>query len=167
MYNRNLNDFIKEFMNDDFFGRSYEINIPKIRTNNLKRRDYSDNTTPTNVYEDEWSYRYELSTPGFTKKDLTSFGSFLIMGLIGIIIASIVNIFMQSSALEFAISVIGVFVFLGLAAYDTQRAKNMYYQVASADSATIQKSAIMNALSLYMDFINLFLMLLRLFGERR
>ena len=71
MYNRNLNDFIKEFMNDDFFGRSYEINIPKIRTNNLKRRDYSDNTTPTNVYEDEWSYRYELSTPGFTKKDLT------------------------------------------------------------------------------------------------
>ncbi len=102
-----------------------------------------------------------------TKKDLTSFGSFLIMGLIGIIIASIVNIFMQSSALEFAISVIGVFVFLGLVAYDTQRAKNMYYQVASADSATIQKSAIMNALSLYMDFINLFLMLLRLFGERR
>jgi len=89
------------------------------------------------------------------------------LGLIGIIIASIVNIFMQSSALEFAISVIGVFVFLGLAAYDTQRAKNMYYQVASADSATIQKSAIMNALSLYMDFINLFLMLLRLFGERR
>ena len=71
MYNRNLNDFIKEFMNDDFFGRSYEISIPKIRTNNLKRRDYSDNTTPTNVYEDEWSYRYELSTPGFTKKDLT------------------------------------------------------------------------------------------------
>lgn len=71
MYNRNLNDFIKEFMNDDFFGRSYEISIPKIKTNNLKRRDYSDNTTPTNVYEDEWSYRYELSTPGFTKKDLT------------------------------------------------------------------------------------------------
>tara|TARA_B100001175_G_C19386496_1_gene579215 strand:- start:457 stop:915 length:459 start_codon:yes stop_codon:yes gene_type:complete len=71
MYNRNLNDFIKEFMNDDFFGRSYEISIPKIRTNNLKTKDYSDNTPSTNVYEDEWSYRYELSTPGFTKKDLT------------------------------------------------------------------------------------------------
>jgi len=102
-----------------------------------------------------------------TKRDLTNFGSFLIMGLIGIIIASIVNIFMQSSALHFAISILGVIIFTGLAAYDTQKAKNMYYQVASSDAATIQKAAIMCALSLYMDFINLFIMLLRLIGERR
>jgi FtsH-binding integral membrane protein len=102
-----------------------------------------------------------------TKKDLTSFGSFLMMGLFGLIIASIINIFMQSSALHFAISILGVIIFTGLAAYDTQKAKNMYYQVASSDAASIQKTAIMCALSLYMDFINLFIMLLRLIGERR
>jgi FtsH-binding integral membrane protein len=102
-----------------------------------------------------------------TKKDLTSFGSFLFMGFIGIFIAYIVNIFMQSGALYFAISILGVIIFTGLAAYDTQKAKNMYYQVSSSDSATIQKTAIMSALSLYMDFINLFIMLLRLIGERR
>jgi len=102
-----------------------------------------------------------------TKKDLTGWGSFLMMGLIGVIIASIVNSFMQSSALDFAISIIGVIVFTGLTAYDTQKAKNMYYQVASGDSSTIQKVAVMSALSLYMNFINLFIMLLRLFGDRR
>ena len=71
MYNRNLNEFLREFMNEDFFGRSYEFSLPRIKTNNLNRKDYTDNTPSTNVYEDEWSYRYELSTPGFTKKDLT------------------------------------------------------------------------------------------------
>ena len=71
MNNRSLNEFLRELMNDYLFGRSYEISLPRIRTNNLKTKDYSDNTPSTNVYEDEWSYRYELSTPGFTKKDLT------------------------------------------------------------------------------------------------
>lgn len=102
-----------------------------------------------------------------TKKDLTSLGSFCMMGLIGIVIASLVNLFLQSSALEFVISIIGVFVFIGLTAYDTQKGKNMYYQVASSNSEIIQKTAITFALSLYMDFINLFIMLLRLFGDRR
>ena len=108
-----------------------------------------------------------MSLYGYTtKKDLTNWGSFLMMGLIGIIIASIVNIFMKSSALEFAISLIGVVVFVGLTAYDTQRIKNTYYQLAG-NAQALQKAAIMGALSLYMDFINLFLMLLRLFGDRR
>lgn len=103
-----------------------------------------------------------------TKKDLSSWGSFLLMGLIGLIIASIVNIFLQSSAMDFAISFIGVIVFTGLTAYDTQKIKNIYYNIANnSDAATIQKFAIMGALNLYIDFINLFLMLLRFFGERR
>jgi uncharacterized protein len=100
-----------------------------------------------------------------TKRDLSGFGSFLMMGLIGIIIASVVNIFLASSALHFAISVIGVLVFVGLTAYDTQRIKSDY--AAHYDDATIGKLAIMGALNLYMDFINLFLMLLRLFGGNR
>ena len=107
-----------------------------------------------------------MSLYGYTtKRDLTGLGSFMFMGLIGIIIASIVNMFLQSSAMHFVISVIGVLVFIGLTAYDTQKIKNLYSEVDSADTAT--KKAIMGALTLYLDFINLFLMLLRLFGERR
>ena len=100
-----------------------------------------------------------------TKRDLTGMGSFLIMGLIGIIIASIVNIFLASSALGFAISIIGVLVFTGLTAYDTQKIKEMYS--VSDDGTVAGRKAIMGALSLYLDFINLFLMLLRLFGQSR
>ena len=100
-----------------------------------------------------------------TKRDLTKFGSFLIMGLIGIIIASIVNIFLQSSAMQFVISCVGVLVFVGLTAYDTQRIKSTYYQVAG--TAFAGKAAIMGALTLYLDFINLFIMLMQLFGQRR
>ena len=107
-----------------------------------------------------------MSIYGYTtKRDLTKLGSFLMMGLIGIIIASIVNIFMKSTMMYFVISIIGVLVFVGLTAYDTQKIKNMYY---AADSETQSgKKAIMGALRLYLDFINLFIMLLRLFGQRR
>jgi FtsH-binding integral membrane protein len=87
------------------------------------------------------------------------------MGLIGIIIAMVVNIFLQSPALYFAISVIGVLVFVGLTAYDTQKIKEMYAE--SDDTETLGKKAIMGALRLYLDFINLFIMLLHLFGQRR
>lgn len=106
-----------------------------------------------------------LSLWGYTtKKDLSGWGSFLIMGLIGIIIASIVNIFLASSAMQFAISVIGVLVFAGLTAYDTQRIKEMY---SVHDDGTVSgRKAIMGALRLYLDFINLFIMLLSLFGSR-
>jgi FtsH-binding integral membrane protein len=100
-----------------------------------------------------------------TQKDLTRWGSFLIMGLFGIIIAGVVNIFLKSSAVQFATSVIGVIVFVGLTAYDTQKIKQMYYMADSRD--TLGKIVVMGALSLYLDFINLFLMLLRLFGGRR
>lgn len=99
-----------------------------------------------------------------TKRDLTGWGSFLFMGLIGIIIASVVNMFMASSALHFAISVIGVLIFTGLTAYDTQKIKEMYYE--GDEDGTATKKAVMGALRLYLDFINLFLMLLRLFGNR-
>jgi len=107
-----------------------------------------------------------MSIYGYTtKRDLTKLGGFLFMGLIGIIIASIVNIFVGSSALQFAISVIGVLVFVGLTAYDTQNIKNMYY---AGDSESIgSKKALMGALKLYLDFINLFILLLQLFGQRR
>lgn len=108
-----------------------------------------------------------MSLYGYTtKKDLTGMGSFLMMGLIGIIIASLVNIFLKSSALDFALSVIGVFIFIGLTAYDTQKIKQLYFQ-ASGNSESVAKLAVVGALNLYMDFINLFLMLLRLFGDRR
>jgi hypothetical protein len=100
-----------------------------------------------------------------TKKDLSGWGSFLFMGLIGIIIASVVNIFLASSALHFAISVIGVLIFVGLTAYDTQKIRNNYLEADGHEVAT--KKAVMGALTLYLDFINLMLMLLRLFGERR
>lgn len=106
-----------------------------------------------------------LSLWGYTtKKDLSGWGSFLFMGLIGIIIASIVNIFVGSSALQFAVSVIGVLVFAGLTAYDTQQIKEEYY--AGNDEATAGRNAIMGALRLYLDFLNMFLMLLSLFGNR-
>ncbi len=106
-----------------------------------------------------------LSLYGYTtKRDLSGMGSFLIMGLFGIVIASIVNIFMGSTALQFAISVIGVLVFSGLTAYDTQRIKEMYNELDGSDVAG--KKAIMGALALYLDFINLFIMLLQLFGNR-
>jgi len=107
-----------------------------------------------------------MSLYGYTtKRDLTGFGSFLFMGLIGIIIASLVNIFLHSSALAFGISIIGVLIFVGLTAYDTQKIKLSYS--ASYSGEVLAKGAIMGALSLYLDFINLFLMLLRLFGNQR
>ena len=103
-----------------------------------------------------------------TKRDLTSLGGFLFMGLIGIIIASVVNWFVRSSAMSMVVSYIGVFVFVGLTAYDTQKIKNMALaQPAGLDGAVIRKGAILGALSLYLDFINLFLMLLRIFGQSR
>ncbi len=103
-----------------------------------------------------------------TKRDLTSLGGFLIMGLIGIIIASLVNLFIRSSAVSMIVSYIGVFVFVGLTAYDTQKIKNMALtQPAGLDGSVIRKGAILGALSLYLDFINLFLMLLRIFGQSR
>jgi uncharacterized protein len=107
-----------------------------------------------------------LSLYGYTtKRSLSGMGSFLIMGLFGVIIAMIVNIFMQSSALQFVISVIGVLVFAGLTAYDTQRIKEMYF--AGDDAAVMGRKAIMGALALYLDFINMFIMLLQLFGQSR
>ena len=100
-----------------------------------------------------------------TKRDLTGFGSFLMMGLIGIIIASLVGMFWHNSALQWMISIIGVIVFTGLTAYDTQSIKESYY--VGDDGTIAGKKAIMGALRLYLDFINLFIMLLRLLGDRR
>jgi FtsH-binding integral membrane protein len=100
-----------------------------------------------------------------TKRDLTGMGTFLMMGLFGLIIASIVNIIWPSGALGFAISVLGVGIFAGLTAYDTQKIKEQYYEGVDADSST--KMQVMGALSLYLDFINMFLMLLRLIGSTR
>ncbi len=107
-----------------------------------------------------------LSIWGYTtKKDISGWGSFLIMGVIGIIIAAIVNLFLQSSALMFAISSLGVLIFAGLTAYDTQQIKDGYYQI-QGDSVAMAKGAIMGALSLYLDFINMFTSMLSLFGNR-
>ena len=107
-----------------------------------------------------------MSVYGYTtQRDLTQWGSFLFMGLIGIILASVVNLFIGSTAVQFAISVIGVVVFVGLTAYDTQQIKEMYFEYD--DGQIAGKKAVMGALRLYLDFINLFLMLLRLFGDRR
>jgi len=100
-----------------------------------------------------------------TKRDLTGFGSFLFMGLIGLILASLANMFFASGPLQFAISVIGVLIFTGLTAYDSQSIKNMYF--AGDDGETAGKKAIMGALRLYLDFINLFIFLLRFMGNRR
>jgi FtsH-binding integral membrane protein len=107
-----------------------------------------------------------LSLWGYTtQRDLTGMGSFLMMGLFGIVIASLVNIFLASSGLNWIISVVGVIVFAGLTAWDTQKIKEMY---SPMDDGTVAgRKAVMGALSLYLDFINLFLMLLRLFGDRR
>nr|WP_245649077.1 Bax inhibitor-1/YccA family protein [Magnetovibrio blakemorei] len=107
-----------------------------------------------------------MSLYGYTtKRDLSGFGSFLMMGLIGLIIAMVVNIFLQSTALEFVISAAGVLIFVGLTAYDTQKIKAIYNEMDGQD--VMSKKAIMGALTLYLDFINLFLMMLRLFGDRR
>jgi FtsH-binding integral membrane protein len=108
-----------------------------------------------------------LSLVGYTtKKDLTAFGSFLIVGLVGLIIASVVNIFLASSALAFAVNIIGVLIFAGLIAFDTQRLKMTYYQLGG-DQAAMGVATNYGALSLYLDFLNLFLFLLRLMGGRR
>jgi len=108
-----------------------------------------------------------LSLWGYTtKRDLTGMGTFLFMGVVGIVIASIANLFVQSSALSFAISVIGVLVFAGLTAWDTQRLKFMYYQIAG-DARAMAVATTQGALSLYLDFINMFLFILRLMGGRR
>jgi uncharacterized protein len=109
-----------------------------------------------------------LSLWGYTtKKDISGWGSFLIMGVVGLIVASIVNIFLGSPAIAFAVSVLGVLIFAGLTAYDTQKIKNDYLQHAHAmDSEWLQKSAIMGALNLYLDFINLFMFLLSFMGQR-
>ena len=107
-----------------------------------------------------------MSLYGYTtRSDLSNFGSFLLMGLFGIVIASLVNLFIGSNALQFAISIIGVIVFVGLTAYDTQRIKEMYLESDTAEIAG--KKAVLGALALYLDFINLFMMLLQLFGQRR
>ncbi len=106
-----------------------------------------------------------MSLYGYTtNRDLSKFGSFLFMGLIGVILAMIVNIFLASTALQFAISVIGVLVFTGLTAYDSQRIKEEYNELA--DHESMGKLAVMGALSLYLNFINLFVMLMHLFGNR-
>lgn len=102
-----------------------------------------------------------------TKKDLTGWGSFLFMGLIGIIIASIVNIFMASSALDFVISGIGVLIFTGLTAYDTQKLKVMGESAPMDDALAVRRGTILGALTLYLDFINLFLFMLRFLGTSR
>ena len=107
-----------------------------------------------------------MSLYGYTtKRDLSGFGSFLFMGLIGIIIASLVNIWLASSMMQFVISVVGVLVFVGLTAYDTQQIKEMYD--VNDDGTVSGRKAIMGALRLYLDFLNLFIMLLQLFGDRR
>ena len=107
-----------------------------------------------------------LSLWGYTtKRDLSGFGSFLIMGVVGIFVAMLVNMFLRSSALDLAISVLGVLLFAGLTAYDTQRIKSMYFAVQGSSFAG--KSVIMGALQLYLDFINMFMFLLRFMGDRR
>ncbi len=109
-----------------------------------------------------------LSLWGYTtKKDISGWGSFLIMGVIGILVASIINIFLGSPAIAFAVSILGVLIFAGLTAYDTQKIKATYLQHAhTGDQEWLGKAAIMGALSLYLDFINMFMFLLHLFGNR-
>ena len=109
-----------------------------------------------------------LSLYGYTtKRDLSAMGTFLMMGLIGLIVAMVVNIFIASSAMSFAISIIGILIFAGLTAWDTQKIKNTYIQHATAmDEEWLGKAAIMGALSLYLDFINLFMFLLQFMGNR-
>jgi len=107
-----------------------------------------------------------MSLYGYTtKSDLTGMGSFMMMGLIGVILTSLVNMFLHSAGLQFAISILSVGIFVGLTAYDTQKIKAFYY--ASYDQESASKNAVLGALTLYLDFINLFISLLRLFGDRR
>lgn len=107
-----------------------------------------------------------MSLYGYTtKKDLTSMGSFLFMGLIGVIMVSLVNLFLQSSAVDFAISFIGVGIFMGLTAWDTQKLKALYYSTGGGEMG--QKMSLMGAFTLYLDFINMFILMLRFFGDRR
>ena len=101
-----------------------------------------------------------------TKRDLTGFGHFLIMGLIGILLASLANFFFKSPAINFVVSILGVLIFTGLTAWDTQKIKNTYYMIGG-DTAVAGKAAIMGALALYLDFLNIFLFLLRFMGNRR
>jgi FtsH-binding integral membrane protein len=101
-----------------------------------------------------------------TKRDLTGFGSFLFMGLIGVLIAAVANMFFRSPAIDFVVSVLGVLIFTGLTAWDTQKIKNTYYQVGH-DGTLAGKMAVVGALSLYLDFLNIFLFLLRFLGNRR
>ena len=109
-----------------------------------------------------------LSLYGYTtKRDISGWGSFLIMGVIGLIVASVLNIWMASSAMTFAISVIGLLIFAGLTAYDTQKIKNTYIAMASeGQTEWLGKAAIMGALSLYLDFLNMFMFLLHFMGGR-
>ena len=108
-----------------------------------------------------------LSLYGYTtKKDLSGMGTFLMMGVIGLIVASIINIFLQSSAMQFAISTIGVLIFAGLTAFDTQNIKNTYIALANSDRDFLGKSAIMGALQLYLNFLNMFMFLLQFMGNR-
>ncbi|SEI86176.1 hypothetical protein SAMN05518849_1011143 [Sphingobium sp. AP50] len=107
-----------------------------------------------------------LSLWGYTtKKDLSGFGTFLIMGVVGLFVASLINLFFQSGLMSLVISALGVLIFAGLTAYDTQKIKGIYAQVAGTDM--MGKSVVMGALNLYLDFINMFMFLLRLFGDRR
>jgi uncharacterized protein len=108
-----------------------------------------------------------MSLYGYTtKRDLTGFGNFLFMGLIGILLASLANFFFKSPAINFVVSILGVVIFTGLTAWDTQKIKNTYYMVGG-DTAVAGKAAIMGALALYLDFLNIFLFLLRFMGNRR
>lgn len=108
-----------------------------------------------------------MSLYGYTtQKDLTSFGSFLLMGLMGLLVTSIINMFIGSSALHFISSFVGLFIFIGLVAFHTQDIKNTYFQVSS-NQITMHKGSIMAALTLYLDFISIFLRLLQFFGERK
>ena len=107
-----------------------------------------------------------LSLFGYTtKKDLSGFGTFLIMGVVGLLVAMLINIFLQSSVMQLAISGIGVLLFAGLTAYDTQKIKSLYFQVRGSDF--VGKSVVMGALTLYLDFVNMFTFLLQFMGDRR
>ena len=107
-----------------------------------------------------------LSLYGYTtKRDLSGFGTFMVMGVVGLLIAMLINIFLQSSALQLVISFLGVLLFAGLTAYDTQRIKSLYFHVAGTDM--VGKTVVMGALSLYLDFINMFMFLLQFMGNRR
>lgn len=108
-----------------------------------------------------------LSLYGYTtKRDLSAFGTFLMMGVVGLIVAMLINLFLRSDAMTFVISMLGVLIFAGLTAYDTQRIKNTYIQLAQSGDDSLAKSAVMGALQLYLDFLNLFMFLLQFLGNR-